>query len=536
MPETFVHQFCRQMTASPDHVALVCIAEDGAERPVSRREFFGLGQSQAQLMQSEGIAQDDLVLLALPHGLDLFSAFWGALLLGAIPVVHPYQRMLESNDDYVEQLTIFASRIEASAVLIGVELSQSDARFIANKKSNASDSKPDLTPPIVDSLEQTALIQFSSGTTGAKKGVLISHRAMLNYLEAFVITMKTSPDDTIVSWLPLQHDMGLIGCFIMPLVGGFPTVIMSPQYWIGNPGSLFKAIDQHRGTIVMMPGFAFSYCTKTIPGHELPGLDLSCLRMLISGAEPVRKEVLDNFSSRFRSYGLNPQAVCVGYGMAECVLGVSRTPIGTSPRVDRTKAREVMSCGRPHPMVKVEIVSETGEPLPDREVGEIRIKSTTLFSGYYLQPELSEESLVDGWFKTGDLGYLHDGELYVCGRKKDLIISFGNNIYPGDIEEIAESFSSVRNGRVVAFGVNDEQRDTEKVVLLCELAEVLPTDRQQQLATDIRDSVWQQLDVMVPVIDFVEKGWIIKTTSGKLSRSANRDKYLQKINSMADSP
>jgi fatty-acyl-CoA synthase len=551
MFETFVHQFVDQMKSSPEKLALVCIEDDGTERQINRAEFLEAVQGQAWKLKSQGVDIGNIVLLVLPHGMELFSAFWGVLLLGAVPVVYAYPNALENQQIYLEQLKDFVLQIRNDVVLILPEffeeladlLRGSGINIIQGGKENLEPRGNDLDASNVSSLEQTALLQFSSGTTGAKKGVMLSHRAIINYLAANVISMQLSPSDVIVSWLPLNHDMGLIACFIVPLTGGFPAVIMSPRRWITDPGSLFRAVHRYRGTITLMPNFAFSYCTKNVSDYELAGADLSSW-LVINGAERVRREDLWAFSERFAVYGMQNLALRVGYGMAECVLGVSRTPLGSQPKVDWVdqqalltdgkaiscepnvpNAKVIVSCGRPHPMVEMEIVAETGLPLPERKVGEIRIQSTTLFSGYYLQPELTQSVLIDGWFYTGDLGYLSEGELYVCGRKKDVIITFGRNIYPEDIEGIAGSFPEVRRGRVVAFGVSNGEAGTEKIVLLCELR----NDSEGvdfQLVNSIRKRVWQSLDVYISQVGFVERGWVVKTSSGKIARSANKEKYL----------
>jgi fatty-acyl-CoA synthase len=543
------------MKTSPEKLALVCIEDDGSERQLSRGELLAAVQRQARNLQSQGVAGGDVFLIVLPHGMDLFTSFWAALVLGAVPVIYAYPGVLETQQGFCEQLGDFVRQIQCDQLLVPAELyadmaqrlTDSGSRVLQPGDSDAAQAGADIEPAKVSSLEQTAILQFSSGTTGAKKGVVISHRAMANYLEACKVTMRLSPDDVVVSWLPLNHDMGLIACFILPLASGISTVIMSPRYWLSAPGALFNAVHRYRGTITMMPNFAFGYCAKSVPDEELEAHDLSCWRLIVSGSEPVQMEVLQAFSRRFSPFGMPPGALSVGYGMAECVLGVSRTPLGESPQAnwieqkrllkdgkavpcasDAPGAKAIASCGRPHPMVQVEVVDDNGLPLPERAVGEIRVKSTALFSGYYSATEPTRPVAADEWFHTGDLGYLHEDEVYVCGRKKDMIISFGSNIYPGDIETIAESFPAVRKGRTVAFGVDDERRGTEKIVLLCELQDDISKQERTQLVNSIRERVKQKLDLLLPVIDFVERGWIVKTTSGKLARSANREKYLGK--------
>ena len=552
MTETFVHEFLRQMEQAPERLALVCVGEDGSELAVNRAEFLAAARNQAWRLKTGGVGAGEVVLLVLPHGMDLFSSFWGALLLGAVPVVYAYPGSQDQQDSYLESLREFVEAVGCDAVLLQDEefvlragLQETGVALLSPAAENFPVETGEIVPPGIPSLDQMAILQFSSGTTGAKKGVIISHRAMLNYLADNALTLQLSPEDVVVSWLPLNHDMGLIGCFVVPLTCGFPTVVMSPRYWLGRPAELLRQVHKQQGSITMMPNFAFNYLTTRLRDNELAGIDLSSWRVVVSGAEPVNMAVLEAFRQRFSAHGLGETVLRVGYGMAECVLGISRTPVGTQPRADsvdarrlsadhravpageaETGSRHVASCGVPHPMVEVQIVDDSGRSLGEREVGEIQVKSSTLFSGYWRQPELTGAALAGGWFHTGDLGYLFEGELYVCGRKKDVIISFGNNIYPEDVEEIAESFAEVRNGRCVAFGIYDERKGTENVLVLCELRKQLEPDEQKRLITRIRERIWEKLDVLVANIGIVDRGWIVKTTSGKLARSANREKYL----------
>jgi len=556
MFETLLHQFVRQMQDTPGATALVCIDEAGGAHSYTRAEFLAEVQVRATGLREQEIVAGEPLLIALPHGIDLFASFWATLLVGAVPVIHPYPGALDSRNGFAAQVGEFARQIKCQAVLCAGELNNellqvlkgTDIRVVRIPADGSLQSAASLEPVKVSSLEEPAILQFSSGATGAKKGVVISHRALLNYLATNEITLRLTPEDVFVSWLPLNHDMGLIACFTVPLTSGLPLVIMSPQYWIAHPGALFRAVHHYRGSITFMPNFAFSYCSRAVRDTEIAEIDLSSWRILVSGGEPARIEAMEAFSRRFAPRGLQPMAMRVGYGLAECVLGVSRTPLGKQPQVDwvdqkaligagqavpcsrdAAHAKAIVSCGKAHPIVELDVVSESGQSLREREVGEIRVRSTALFSGYYLQPGLTEEAMRDGWFHTGDLGYLHDGELYVCGRKKDLIISFGSNIYPEDVEAIAESFEEVRRGRAVAFGIDDERRQTEKIVLVCETQPDFPAGQTAALALEIRERAWQRLGVVVAQVEFVKRGWVIKTTSGKLTRSANREKYLAEL-------
>jgi len=553
MYKTYVHQFVDQMQASPDELALICIAQDGTELEFSRGQFLAAVHFQAALQKSSGLNPGDIVLLVLPHGIELFTAFWGLLLIGAIPIVYPYNTQKSDQFIFYDQISAFSLQVQVKAVFaqssyyhnLRYHLGNTKIKIIPSQKI-AYDAPQNINNPVkVDSLEQTAILQFSSGTTGAKKGVMLSYRSIINYLEAAGASLKLTPGDVFVTWLPLSHDMGLIACFMLPLTSGLPVIIMSPKYWISKPVRLLRLVHKYQGTITIMPNFAFSYCPKVITKNQLDGIDLKSWRLVINGAEMVRSENLDTFYNHFSKYGLSKSALAVGYGMAECVLGVSRTPLNSEIRVDWVDqkslsnegkavscdhnvpdAKAVVSCGRPHPMVDIKVVGETGMQLPEREVGEIRIRSTTLFSGYHLQPELSSNVMDDGWFCTGDLGYLFEGEVFVCGRKKDVIISFGKIIYPEDLEGILESYPLVRKGRTVAFGIEDGETGTELISLVCELVNYDDQNEQTKLIENVRDNVSKQFGLIISRFQIVEKGWVVKTTSGKISRSANKKKFL----------
>lgn len=554
MPDTFVKQFFEQLSVETQSLALVIIDESGAEHPFTKEQFLLAVQRQACHLKAQEIQAGDIVLLVLPHGLDLFSSIWGVLAMGAIPIVYSYRNPLQSQAAYIGHVREFADVVQPAAILVESGLYDEYTQKVRHAKFRVIEVDQgredqvitdDLIQTDIPDLNHAALIQFSSGTTGAKKGVVLSYQAMQNYLEEAVVSLRLDHNDVFVSWLPLYHDMGLIACFMLPLVNGLPVILMSPTYWISHPVSLLQNISKYRGTISLMPNFAFIYSAKSIQIRDLADVDLSSWRMVINGAELVNYQDMQLFLERFSRFGLRPSALSVGYGMAECVLGVSRTPLGEIPKVDwvsrkglledgvavpcnpeEPDARMVASCGRPHPMVNMEIVDANGLPLPERRVGEVKIRSTTLFREYYRQPVLTAEKLVDGWFYTGDLGYLFAGELYICGRKKDIIIVHGRNVYPEDIENSANAFKQIRNGRSVAFGIPDRDSGTERIVLVCELRQPIDILRKEQLANELRNRIWDTLDILVSKVEFVEKGWVVKTTSGKLARSANKEKYL----------
>jgi acyl-CoA synthetase (AMP-forming)/AMP-acid ligase II len=347
--------------------------------------------------------------------------------------------------------------------------------------------------------------------------------------------------DVIVSWLPLYHDMGLIAGFVMPLVQDVPLVLMSPFDWVQHPALLFRAIHDYRGTLCWLPNFAYNHCALRIRQRDVEGLSVSSMRMLVNCSEPVRHDSHQLFLECFAAHGVKPEMLAVSYAMAENTFGVTQTSPGLAARLDivdrvdlqNRYARPVspdhpnaevrVSCGPPIAGTSVRVVNEDGGELPERRVGEIAIRSDCMLTGYYRRPDL--EPFKDGWYLTGDMGYIADGEVYIVGRSKDLIINAGKNIYPQDIEAIVNEVPGVHAGRAVAFGVADEREGTELIAVVAEV-ESHDLRERKQIATAIRQAVVRQSMVTVSYVHLVDAHWLIKTSSGKIARAANRDKWL----------
>jgi len=387
------------------------------------------------------------------------------------------------------------------------------------------------------------LLQHSSGTTGLQKGVALSHRAVLNQLSAYGPTIRMTPADVVVSWLPLYHDMGLIAGFLMPILLRAKLVLMSPFDWVRAPQRLLQAVSAHRGTLSWLPNFAYNFCARKIRDRDLEGVDLSTWRAVINCSEPMRWSSHEAFRERFQAYGLRPEALATCYAMAENVFAVTQGGIDSPVTVDEVHRESLLSRGRaepapgddlavkmlsagvPIPNTSVRVVDEGGRDLPERQIGEIVLQGDCLLTGYFRRDDLTENAFLEGWYRTGDLGYLADGELYVTGRKKELIIVGGKNIYPQDLEALAEEVEGVHPGRVVAFGVFNEELGTEDVVVVAEADGNDPSDR-KRIAREIRDAIARGSDVNARYVEVVDRGWLLKTSSGKNARRANREKYL----------
>lgn len=549
MMTSLVDALRARVSQHPDRNALVFLSGDGAAAHFTYGQLDRDARRYAGLLRANGVPQGDLVIIACEHGYELAAAFWGTLYCGAVPTIFPYRDATGSGEARQRRMTGLATFTAAQALLCPTEAQAEVTGWLAGLATRAL-SLAEEAEPLAEALlsprggEEIAYIQFSSGATGAPKGVMLSHRAVLANVNAQTAMLSFNDRDVCVHWLPFYHDMGLLGTVFLPILTGALSVSMAPATWIRRPQLLFNAIDRYRGTMTWMPNFAFNHCLRTVRDEHLAGLDLSSWRILGNGSEPVQSAMLQRFAERFAPWGLDPAALTVGYGMAEDVVVISMTPLAQTPKADfvaqsdlqtaqhaRPAAPEqpgvtaIASCGLPAPGVAVQIVDDAGQPLPERQVGEVLIAGHSLFSGYFGDAERTAQSLRDGWFHTGDLGYMADGELYICGRLKDLIIVGGQNIHPESIEALAQEILGDEARKVAAFGVPDEEMGTEQPVLVCELRGSPNDANHAQLAEQLRERVWMELGVTLADVRFV-RGIVERTTSGKVARSATREAYL----------
>ncbi len=542
--------------SSPEHPVLVYLNEDQSELRITAAEFHHQSARYAVALQAAGVREDDLVILVLRHELDLLYAFWGAMYLGAIGSIFPFLTEKLDPQIYMARVRELVKLSQARAVITSPEFKAELASLFADAgcavlstdeviRKADGDFEERVWPDF--SGDKTAFLQHSSGTTGLQKGVALSHIAVLNQIESYSKAIDLKHDDVVVSWLPLYHDMGLIAGFLMPLVAGIPLVLMSPFKWVRDPKVLFQVIQREKGTLCWMPNFAYNHSARVIRPRDLSGIDLSSMRAFINCSEPVYLHSHQVFVEKFSAFGVNQTALSTCYAMAENTFAVTQYPVGKSVRVDwvRTSILQkeqkavpgpadeegstaLVSCGFPISGTEIRILNSDGKLLKERRVGEIALRSNCMLSGYYRRPEVTQETIQDGWYHTGDMGYLADGELFITGRKKDLIIVGGKNIYPQDLEAIANEIPGIIPGRSAAFGLFDQKLGSENIVMVCELEDGrLSRSDRKKLDVELRRRVVQQSDVALSDIWFVERSWLIKTSSGKISRSANREKYLR---------
>ncbi len=544
------------MDRHPEHRTLAFIDDAGTTRWIALGELHAQAVDGARTLHALDVRRGDVVVLVLGHSPDLIFTFLGALYLGAIPTIFPYLTEKLEPTIYAERVRALIAGSGARAVVTAEALREQmtrllaacDCRVVGTAESPATQRAGVPSPIANAALDDVAYLQYTSGTSGLHKGVPQTHGAVLRYIEAGSAVDRFTPDDVIVSWLPLYHDLGLVTGLLIPLVVGVPTVLMSPFRWVRDPKVLFHAMHEFRGTLCWMPNFALNHCARTVRERDLDGIDLRHWKYLVLGGETVRLDSQRQFLERFGRHGLRDTVLQSGYGMAENVCAAVTTDRTRAPIVDWIRGEDLerrqravpapagasgavamVSCGIPYPGTEIGVVDAEGRRLPDRTIGEIIVRGRCLFTGYHRRPDLTAQALRDGWFFTGDLGYLADGQLYVCGRRSDVIIVGGRNLYPDDLEELAGTVPGVAPGRVVAFGVADARAGTERVVLVCEVAPDLDTAARAEIERELRRRAAQELDIVLGDVRFVRKGWVIKTSNGKIAHQTNRDKYLREL-------
>ncbi len=541
---TITQEILQHLRTDPGKPACFILNNEGESLPISAGVLLKRSEQFAAALSNFGVRRS-IVAITLYHGLDLYAAFIGALISNNIPtmVAPPSPRM--EKDKYNRNLQGLIHHI-APQVFVSDEATLEAIRHSTGIPANLQLLAPHELPHhanIEESLaniDDIAVIQHSSGTTGQQKGISLTHRAILKHNAAYAQAIGLTKSDLIVSWLPLYHDMGFIAAFLLPLTSGIPFVQMSQFDWVARPHLLLQAITQHRATLCWMPNFAFNFMADRVRDSQLTGCDLRSLRALINCSEPVSMESMQRFTSRFASIGFCHQQLGASYAMAENVFAVTQTTVAqlTQIQVDldllRREQRVVesptgksfVSNGSTVTGTKVQIFSTTGQPLSDRQLGEIGIRGDTLFSGYYERPDLTAACMTqDGWYLTGDLGFTVEGQVYVSGRKKDIIIIQGRNFALSDIEELLQDIPGLIPGRIAAFGIDDERSGTEKLIVIGE-TNLEDDEGIGRAKLEIRTRIAQSLDCTAGDVQLFKDRWLVKSTAGKLSRTENRQKYL----------
>jgi acyl-CoA synthetase (AMP-forming)/AMP-acid ligase II len=534
----------RHVTVLRDESTVLATMTDG--------ELAGAARAVAAGLIARDIVPGDRVALMLPTGTDFFTAFFGILYTGAVPVPIYPPMQLSRIEEYLRRQAGILRNAEArilvtvpEALRLGGLLRGLVPSLSAIESVGSLTMAPGQTPmPTLGDPAATGLIQYTSGSTGEPKGVVLSHANLLANIRAIIKAIDATSAEVMLSWLPLYHDMGLIGAWLAPLYVGAPCYIMSPLSFLARPQSWLWASHRYRATVSAAPNFAFELCLKQIDDVDLAGLDLSSLRFVANGAEPVSILTLRRFTERFGRYGFRPGAMAPVYGLAECAVALALPPPGRVPVIDRVRrealsrrgsadpappddqgAIEIIACGRPVPGHEIRIVDDAGRELEERREGRLEFRGPSATSGYFRNEAKTRELFRDGWLDSGDRAYMANGDVFITGRIKDIIIRAGQHIYPHEVEEAVGDIARLIKGGVAVFGVADPASGTERIVILAETAEAAASER-DLLKAHARTVVTTILGSPPDDIVLVQPGTVPKTSSGKIRRAAAKDHYL----------
>ncbi len=547
MSATLVEVLRRRLEEDPDRTACWLVGPDGRSQPVTWRRLMARAGDWARAFGKPPPGPDRPIAAICSYpGPDLHAAFLGALWSGWIPafLAPPSPRM-----DRVKFEASFRAILRhvrpaclvldaASAERLGPALADPGGARILGSAGVPAQGGP-MPEPWPATPGDIAVLQHSSGTTGLQKGVALSHRAILAHHHAYAKVLGIGAQDCVATWLPLYHDMGLMACFLMPLIEGVPFVEIPTFDWVLRPWSLMEKIQEHRATLCWLPNFAFALLARTARDRGVtPGLDVSSVRAWISCSEFVMASSQRAFLDAYGPSGVSQDRLSASYAMAETVFAATQARPGSRRvlRVDRraldTELRiaepstgpsiDLVSSGPVLPTLIIEVRDPAGRALPQGHLGEIHLRGEHLFSGYFRRPDLTAEAMTpDGSYRTGDLGLLQDGEVYVTGRLKDLVIIQGRNLHPSDIEAAAASAPGVIPGRVAAIGIADEESGSERLVIL---AEAEPGSVGVEMG--IRRALVREMDLSAGEVRLVPERWLVKSTSGKMARADIRRKWL----------
>jgi 1-acyl-sn-glycerol-3-phosphate acyltransferase len=528
----------------------ITICGEQTDESITYQRLWNEARTIAGGLQQRGVRARDSVALMLPTSADYFTAFFGVLLAGAIPVpLYPPARPSQIEEHIKRHAGILQNCRAVALITIealrGVAVAlRSQAPALATILTNDALRALAAVPTAVNvQAESTALLQYTSGSTGQPKGVILSHANLLANIAALGAALKVNGTDTFVSWLPLYHDMGLIGAWLGTFYFGLPLVVMPPLSFLRRPVRWLQAIDRYGGTLSAAPNFAYELCLKRIADEELTGLNLRSWRIAANGAEFVMPDTLERFQRRFAPYGLQSSALTPVYGLAECAVGLTVPPLERGPLIDAVDRNSLMSsgiaqpaathasnplrfasCGVPLPAHEIRIVDAADRPLGERCEGRLEFRGPSATQGYLDNPTASAELLHEGWLDSGDRAYRADGELYITGRIKDIIIRAGRHIHPEELEAAAGAIDGVRKGCVAVFGSSLHGAGTERVIVFAETM-VEQREQREQIQRQVAQRILELLGEPADEVLLVAPHTILKTSSGKIRRGACRALY-----------
>ncbi len=535
--------------AATSHSGITFVDLGEREHFLSFREILERARRTAGALSALGVSSGDRVAIVLPTCPAFVEAYFGALLAGAVPVpLYPPFRLGRLSEYHAATSRMIAA-VRASVVLADARTRKLLGRAVERSRprlgcwnaddlgrAGAGEEQVDVEP------DALALIQFSSGSTTDPKPVALSHRNVLAQLAALRALLP--PEGRLphagVSWLPLYHDMGLISCLLLAVYYPGPLVLVRPEDVLARPALWLRAIARHRATLSVAPTFGYEVCVKRVRDDDLAGLDLSSWRLAVCGAEPVPLDALERFAGRFAAFGFDRRALRPVYGLAEATLAVTFTAPDRDARalgVDAAAlaatgavvegSRAMVSVGTPIPGSEVEVRAPDGKPLPERAMGRVFTRGPSVMTGYFGQPEATARTIRDGWLDTGDLGFVAEGELYISGRDKDLVIIRGANHAAHEFEECLDGVAGVRAGCAVALGFVPDGEPGEQLLILAERPRTDGAGGGDALVADlIRHAILERTGIRAHTVRLLAPGTLPRTSSGKLRRAEALRRFL----------
>ena len=555
MAETLVEVLEWHVKNHPDRPHIRLYSDDrDTDDVITYRALWNEAELVAAGLQHFGLAPGESVLIMLPTGREYFFAFFGVLLAGGIPVpVYPPGRLKQIEEHLLRHSAIANNCL--ARIMVTVKEAKRFARFMHTRAVNLRHvvTMPDLLQAGAGALpafrkpmltgDSIAFLQYTSGSTGMPKGVVLTHANLLANIRAMAKMLDVTSEDVFVSWLPLYHDMGLIGAWLGSLHFACHLIIMAPLAFIAKPQRWLWAIHKYGGTLSAAPNFAYELCLRRIDDREIEGLDLGSWRIACNGAETVNPVTTRQFIERFSRYGFKAESMLPVYGLAESSVGLAFPKPGSGATIDRIKRDtfmetgravpvaesaagwlEFVCCGEPLPGHQIRIVDATDRELPERMEGSLQFTGPSTTTGYFKSPEKTRELFHGEWLDSGDKAYMAAGSVYITGRSKDIIIRAGRNIYPVEMEEAIGKVEGIRDGNVAVFGSKSSENSTERLVVLAETRKKEgPALEQLRVAinTIVTDLIGSPPDEVV----LAPPNTVLKTSSGKIRRNASRDIY-----------
>ncbi len=548
--QTLVEMLEWHVEHHPDHPHIQFYQDDGNGEIITYVQLKEGAERVASSLQQYGLKMGDSVAIMLPTSSEYFFSFFGILMAGGIPVpIYPPARASQLEDHIVRHTKILGNCL--ANILITVPEAVSLAHLLKSHVPNLEQIIPaselltssgSVIRPVLHG-DDIAFIQYTSGSTGDPKGVTLTHANLLSNIRAMGEVVNASSKDVFVSWLPLYHDMGLIGAWLGSLYFAAKYVVMSPLSFLARPQRWLWAIHHYRGTLSASPNFGYEYCLNRVKDSDFEGLDLSSWRAAFNGAEAVSPETLTRFIEHFKPFGFNHKAMMPVYGLAESSVGLTFPPLDRGILIDNIKRDTFMRTGKAlpskeddeHPLNfvssgmplrghQIRVVDNASNELPERQEGELQFKGPSSTSGYFRNANKSQKLFDGEWLNTGDLAYIANGELFITGRVKDIIIRAGRNIYPDELEKAISNIPGIRKGCVAIFGSSDTKTATERLIVIAESRSEDPNEK-SKLRLEINALASDLIGTPLDEIVLAPPGSVLKTSSGKIRRDASRQMY-----------